>query len=159
MTHKLLAAALGILVLVPHTTFAQDARVPDFSIKRLQPPLTQGKTPRLQPWGGASSKDTNTNGAVIGAAIGAAAGALGGLAWASIDENSDSIAGPVLGMMVLGAAGGAGVGWGIDNMRRSVSYPIRVSRNVSIEPSVGLDKRPGQAAAGVRAGLGASFGW
>ena len=163
MKQKLLSAALGIVVLVPGTALAQDARDlkepgrPMMSVQRLSPISTR----HLPPLKGrrSTSQDSNINGTVLGAAIGGTAGALLGAGLASIDENSDSLAGPVVLMAMLGAAGGAGIGYAVDRAHHQVTYRIPVSRNVSIQPGIGLAKRPGQSAASPRASVGASFHW
>lgn len=149
MKQKLLAAALGILVLVPQSVFAQDAR----SLS----PLAPRRLPALKA-SRSSSNDSNANGTIIGAAIGGALGALLGGGLASIDEGSDNLAGPVVLMALLGAAGGAGIGYAVDNAHHQVAYKIPLSKNVSIQPAVGLDKRPGHAT-GARAGVHAAFAW
>ena len=153
---KLVPAVFAILALVPHAVLAQDspagrASVAVFSFHEPIPPSVPDPK-----W---MTKDPNTNGAVIGGIIGAAAGVVVGLGLASIDESSDSLAGPALGMAVLGGLAGAGVGWVVDNRHQQAGYKIRVTRNITIEPSVGVKNRPGQATASVRGGVAASVGW
>jgi len=160
---KLLSAVLGILVMVPGMAFAQGARSPLGSIKpptsvhNLSPSATR-HLPELKSRS-STSTDSNANGTIIGAVIGGVAGAFLGAGLASIDENSDSFAGPVVLMAMLGAAGGGGIGYAVDKAHQQVTYRIPVSRNVSIDPGIGLAKRPGQSAVSPRASVGAMFRW
>ena len=157
---QLLAAAFGLLVVMPHAAFAQEGQGAKFSLEPSHARVLgkSARLPRLKV-AHSSGSDSNANGAIIGAVIGGLGGAVLGAGLASIDENSDGFAGSVVLMSVLGAAGGAGIGYAVDNAHQQVNYRIPVSRHVSVQPSVGVDKRPGQAKPGVRAGVGASFGW
>jgi hypothetical protein len=155
MRMRSLTAAFGVLLLVPHVALAQGAN---------RPVPTIGRAPsgtHLQPNNASrlTVRDSNTNGTIIGAVIGAGAGLVAGLGWASIDENSDSLAGPALGFLALGAAAGAGVGWAADNAHHQVAHRIPVSRQVSIQPSVGVERQSRGRPTRVRAGVGAVFGW
>ena len=164
MKQKLLSAALGILVVVaPHTVVAQDLRSPGDSAK-MKPlhefsQVSKDRLRRLKVHG-PESEDPNKNGVIIGAAIGGALGAFLGAGLASINESGDGFAGPVIVMAALGAGGGGAIGYAVDKaIHKQVTYRIPLSRNVALQPSVGLDRRPGQAAAGARAGLNAAVRW
>jgi len=161
VTQKLLATALGILVVVPNMVVAQDTRSLRDSRMEAGHEVSQVSKDsfRARKAHRSGGKDSNTNGMAIGAAIGGALGAFLGAGLASIDESSDSLAGSVIVMGALGAGGGAGIGYAVDNAFQRVTYNIPVSRNVAIQPSVGLDKRPGQVAAGARVGLNAAVRW
>lgn len=150
MKKKIVAAALGILVVAPSSLLAQDRSDQLSSV-------AVGHLPALKTQS-APNRDSNTNGTIIGAAIGGVAGALLGAGLASIDEGSDAAAGSILLMAVLGAGGGAGIGYAVDNAHHQVAYRIPVSKHISVQPHVGLDTRPVHAA-GARAGVNAAFGW
>jgi len=155
MRMRSLAAAFVLALFVPGIALAQGANRLESGIGRVTP----GTHPQSANAPRVTVRDSNRNGTVIGAIIGGAAGVLAGLGWASIDENSDSLAGPALGFLALGAAAGAGVGWAADNAHHQIAHRIPVSRNLAIQPSLGLERQPGRKPAGVRAGLGAVFGW
>lgn len=67
-----------------------------------------------------STRDLVANGIQIGAAIGAAAGLVGGLAVnAECSNETGACPGAIIALTLIGAAGGAAAGWGLDSAHGS----------------------------------------
>lgn len=67
-----------------------------------------------------STRDPVSNGIKIGAGIGAAAGLVGGLLENAICSNeTGACPGAIVGLTLIGAAGGGAVGWGLDSAQGS----------------------------------------
>ena len=85
-----------------------------------------------------STRDPVANGIKIGVGVGAAAGLVGGLVINAICVNeSGSCPGTIVGMTLIGAAGGGAAGWGLDSARGSRVVYDR--SGVSVERKVSTD--------------------
>jgi hypothetical protein len=149
--HKIAALAAGVALFGTGAVNAQEGTSASDALKRVEPGTTvsilsvdgrevTGRITSLTPASltiigqGAQSmpasqvgrvtiQDSPRNGALIGAAIGGGAGIASGLLLSAICANEGGdCAGPVIGVIGLGTAAGAGIGWLADRLHQRVVY-------------------------------------
>lgn len=108
---------------------------------------------------GVTVHDSNLTGIIPGFVVGASVGAYLGEVMAGLDESSDGSQATMLLTALAVGAGGAGIGYALDNSITRVVYKIPVTSRVFLRPAVGLDTQPGRPSTGVRAALAATIQW